>query len=496
MTFVDYIDSMPLVQSLGWMLLHFIWQGAVVAAALAIVLSLMRHLSASARYVTCCVGMVVMLIAPMVTLAIILCTPAKPIGALAAGLPMVDLDSIPLWHRLTTYLPALTLFWLTGVCIFQARLIMNWLGARHLRRAGTSPAALAWRRSVDELCIQLGIRRRVEILESTLATVPMVLGWLNPVILVPVSALTGLTTRQLRTVIAHELAHVRRHDYIINLVQAVFESLLFYHPAVWWLSNRLRVEREYCCDDVAVRVCGDALCYARALSSLEALRTDRRQPALASTGGSLMHRIFRVVGIGSKPCRRVGGWLAPILIAVSLTAAASAMIITSATEGDGTPKKKVVKVKAIDQVDIVALAKKLGSKRAKLLYDLREAGLDNEALLVVLGELEPDKELVKAVTVAAKEKMGEHAQQVKMSEYEAQLIKKMKAEGASKKEITKALEQFRKEVKAKLASNPGPDELTAKEQHLIQEMKEAGASKEEITKALEQFRKEVKAKLA
>src|SRR5207302_2395764 len=118
-----------------------------------------------------------------------------------------------------------------------------------------------------------------------------VVGWLRPAVLRPVSTLGGLSPGQLEAVLAHELAHVRRHDSLVSLLQAAVETLLFYHPAVWWASERVRAERELCCDDEAVAACGDALAYARALADLEALRPAPPRLALAATGGRLFDRI-------------------------------------------------------------------------------------------------------------------------------------------------------------------------------------------------------------
>src|SRR5580692_6312419 len=114
--------------------------------------------------------------------------------------------------------------------------------------------------------------RAIRVLISTVAESPSVIGWLRPVILLPAATLAGLEPEQLQAVLAHEIAHIRRHDYLVNLAQTVVETLLFYHPAVWWVSARIRHERELCCDDAAVAMCGDAVFYARALTSLERLR--------------------------------------------------------------------------------------------------------------------------------------------------------------------------------------------------------------------------------
>lgn len=161
-----------------------------------------------------------------------------------------------------------------------------------------------------ELARRMGIARVVELVESSAVTVPAVIGWLRPVILVPASALAGLSPQQLEAILAHELAHVRRHDYLVNLLQTVVETLLFYHPAVWWVSAQVRRERENCCDDLAVAVCGDRLGYARALANLEGLRSPSPRLALAADGGSLVDRVRRLVG---APARSRRPWLAGVL---------------------------------------------------------------------------------------------------------------------------------------------------------------------------------------
>ncbi len=163
---------------------------------------------------------------------------------------------------------------------------------------------------------RLRVTRQVKLVESALVEVPAVIGWLRPVILLPASAMTGLTTEQLEAL----LAHVRRHDYLINLLQTVVETLLFYHPAVWWVSHRIRVEREHCCDDLAAGVCGDRLSYAQALVAMEELRAPKIGLAMSSSGGSLLTRVARLIDETEQQRRPTG--LFPILLSlVSLTMA-------------------------------------------------------------------------------------------------------------------------------------------------------------------------------
>jgi len=155
------------------------------------------------------------------------------------------------------------------------------------------------------------------------------------VVLVPASTLAGLSPQQLEAILAHELAHVRRHDYLANLLQTAVETLLFYHPAVWWVSAQIRRERENCCDDLAVAVCGDRLGYARALVDLEGLRIEAPRLALAASGGSLTDRIRRLVGVPGRPSRRP--WAAGLLALALLPAGAAVELACSGKTAADAP---------------------------------------------------------------------------------------------------------------------------------------------------------------
>jgi hypothetical protein len=176
------------------------------------------------------------------------------------------------------------------------------------------PACEPWLAMARRLGSALGVRHAVRLLESTAVQVPAVVGLLRPVILLPANSLAGLLPGQLEMILAHELAHIRRHDFLVNLLQAAVETLLFYHPAVWWISRQIRVEREHCCDDLAVSVCGSPLQYARALARLEELRAEPLSLALSARGGSLLHRIRRVVGAPGTTAGPVRGVTALALL--------------------------------------------------------------------------------------------------------------------------------------------------------------------------------------
>jgi len=150
---------------------------------------------------------------------------------------------------------------------------------------------------------RMGLTASVRVLISAAADGPSVIGWIRPVILLPAATVLGLSAAQLEAVLAHECAHIRRYDYLVNLLQSLVETVLFYHPAVWWISARIRHERELCCDDLAVRSCGDVLCYARALASLERLRVAAPSLALGASDGSVLYRIERLVGVKGRENR-------------------------------------------------------------------------------------------------------------------------------------------------------------------------------------------------
>jgi hypothetical protein len=171
---------------------------------------------------------------------------------------------------------------------------------RNIRLRDNEPLEAAWLETLNDLRLRLGVSRPVRLLKSALVEVPTVIGWLRPVILVPAAALSGLTPRQLEAVLAHELAHVHRHDYLVNAFQCLVETLMFYHPVAWWISRCIREERENCCDDLVIEVCGDRLLYARALAAMEGLRGELPDLAFAASGGSLLNRIRRLLGVSSE----------------------------------------------------------------------------------------------------------------------------------------------------------------------------------------------------
>ena len=238
------------------------------------------------------------------------------------------------------FLSWVVMVWLAGAMVFWVRLAGGWVVAARMRSMLVRRAPPEWQETLRELGAQIGLSRPVRLLVSALVQVPTVVGWLRPVVLVPVGALGGLPAEHLEALLLHELAHIRRHDYLVNMLQSVAESLLFYHPAVWWVSGHIRAERELCCDDVAVSISGDALTYARALAQLESYRPAHLSAALAANGGSLADRIARLLG-QSRPAVRTGLGPGVVTVAVLLVTAAYGLF----GQSDAHPAFEVASIK-------------------------------------------------------------------------------------------------------------------------------------------------------
>ena len=275
------------VQRLGWTLLHFLWQGTVIAVVYAVLRNLLgRSLSPRGRYVLACAALCTMAVASPLTFLLI--PDARGTGRWTISA-----------SESQSLLRAVVALWLLGVLILSIRLVGGWRFTARLRST-SHPAPAEWQQTLERIAARMGTSRRVRLLVSSMVDVPTVMGWLRPVILVPVAFLTGLSFDHINALLAHELAHVRRHDYLASILQNIIETALFYHPAVWWISEQIRAERELCCDDLAVAATGNVLAYARALADLESRQPARLMPVLAANGGLLVNRVPEIDRAGER----------------------------------------------------------------------------------------------------------------------------------------------------------------------------------------------------
>ena len=345
---------MTIVEGVGWVLLHFVWEGTVIALALAALLALTRDGQARLRYALSCGALTLMLVAALATAGAVMADRAGATSGAGPGADAVlpgasrpeekaslskagDSSRVPatrlpmtaaadrasnLAPAIGRAMPWLVSFWLAGVLLLSLRLLGGWWSTRALRVIDVSPVPESCRAQLTTLSSRLRIARPVAIVSSIRVSVPVIVGHVKPVIVLPAAVLSGLSVSQLEAILAHELAHVRRHDYLVNLAQTVIETLLFYHPAVWWVSRQVRVSREHCCDDLAVTVCRSRQEYVHALLDLEELRASTALLALGATDGSLLARGRRLLAPahGSPSSAR----LAASVIALTVVAAAVA----------------------------------------------------------------------------------------------------------------------------------------------------------------------------
>ncbi|HXG54093.1 MAG TPA: M56 family metallopeptidase, partial [Vicinamibacterales bacterium] len=315
---IETLVQEPVALAIGWALIHFVWQGALIGVLAAAALVALRRSAADVRYVVAAIALALMATMPLVTAVqtwrtvsprtvpgsrAATATPddalmrAVPAPAVASAMPSDGAPVSPVSWRIVRpagiepWLPVFVLAWLSGVVVLTLRLLGGWLWVQRMKSHGANAVARELQVIVERLSKQLHISRRVRLLQSSGVDVPTVIGWAKPVILMPVTALAGLSLSQVEAILAHELAHIRRHDYLVNLLQTLLETMLFYHPAVWWVSRRIRAEREHCCDDLAVSLCGDPVAYARALADLEGRRAAPVHLALAANGGALLQRV-------------------------------------------------------------------------------------------------------------------------------------------------------------------------------------------------------------
>jgi len=318
------IAAYSIVEPLGWTLVHFLWQGLLIAAVVRAALALMDESSAQTRYLSACLGLLAMVGAPVATATLLWPSAGTPAEAAAQGAVVWPVVTVTASDRFEPLMPWLVMGWAAGVLICCGRLLGGWMMLERMKHSASIAVADELSLLLDGLARRMRVSRPVRLAGSALVQFPVVIGWLRPVILIPPAAIAGLSPEQLEAVLAHELAHIRRWDALVNMIQRVVESLLFYHPAVWWLSGRIRQERENCCDDAAAEICGSALGYAKALHELES-RRGAPALALAATGGDLAARIRRLLGGAPPATRSFESTLAAVLVVVFVLGACATL---------------------------------------------------------------------------------------------------------------------------------------------------------------------------
>ncbi|MCA9193591.1 MAG: PQQ-binding-like beta-propeller repeat protein [Planctomycetales bacterium] len=345
-------ESPIVIQRLGWVLIHSLWQFAMIGFAGVVLSASLRRQSAKTRYYALLSSFLLVIVVPILTWGhvppthsksratldlpnspntIVLPTntgdrnlgnptSASEMDLIQPGIPPNPQLEVPtaktnvnatvkLHHEsrrdrlsaahstLAPWLPTLVCIWFTGVFVFSLRPLLGWVHVWRLRTSGLLPLTEDIASILAKLSTRMRLTRPVQMMQSELVSAPLMVGGIRSLILLPATLTTNLPPQQLEAILAHELAHVQRYDYFVNIVQLLVETFFFYHPAVWWLSNQLRQEREHCCDDIAVSLTGDPIQYGRALLAIEECRGNHASLALSARDGVLLARIQRILGL-------------------------------------------------------------------------------------------------------------------------------------------------------------------------------------------------------
>jgi bla regulator protein blaR1 len=303
-----------LSHSMAWALLYSLWQGLLIYGSLFVLLKVLPNINSRVKYLlgmSAFTGLFIWFTDTWISqyeklkgAVVHIIDPGTRINTVTA--PAITTVAVspeqgPLWHHilpgLEQYFPVIMLLYTLGLAFMIARFMINVWQVRALRTQGTYTAGKEWDSFIAERQRTFGIGRQVKLLLSARVNVPMMMGVLKPIILLPVATINNLTTEQVEAILLHELAHIRRHDYLLNMLQTIGETILFFNPFVWLISSIIRKEREHCCDDMVVTNTGSPLPYAKALAILETNRLQDNNLALAATGNKnqLFHRIKRIM---------------------------------------------------------------------------------------------------------------------------------------------------------------------------------------------------------
>lgn len=414
---INNILSPELSEALGWTVLHSFWQAAVIAALLFTGFTVFNKMSAKLRYRLSGLALLSVLLTAVGTFIFYYETGT-------AELPEVSLtnpdEALPILIKISEkskvetffggyfaeHLPMITAAWLVGLSVFLIRLLGGWAYVSYIKNNKIQAINDFWQGKADALRAKIPLRIGVPVFESRAVKSPVTIGWLKPVVLMPIGLVNQLSVEQTEAILAHELAHIARQDYLFNLLQSFIETLFYFNPAVWLLSAQIRRERENCCDDIALRVCGNRLEYVKALVSVEEANIGGARPALAFSDkkGNLLSRVQRILQQPQKKSRTTEKLLSASLIFAALflfAFKADSAVLTEDNTGELlTPDRKVTVITLEEEVltDTIPEKKKSISKIEKKTDDEKiSMRIENDEIvkLYIDGKLIPKEDYPK-----------------------------------------------------------------------------------------------------
>jgi bla regulator protein BlaR1 len=376
---------------MGWTLVNSLWQALAVITLVVIALRFVSPKASRVRYGIACGGMLLILIMNAFTFCYLMDSAES---STATSISFYDLSAETSTNSITPFsipatisairgiidsnIPAIIMCWIAGALLFSLRIVSGWWYISQLKTEATQLSD-EWNERLQNLAHQLQINRVILLAQSTRIHSPLVIGFLKPIILIPAGILSGLSIEQIETIFIHELAHIRRHDYIINLAQTFVEAIFFFNPFVWFLSNIIRREREYCCDDTVVTKHGSSLAYAHALAQLEEVRLTRSGIALslAENKNQLLNRIKRIMEKSAKNYSSKDRVIPALLLVIGLMCASWLTITTDTANA----KEEAIKSNDAIAQDTVIKSNKTTYHSRQTITTIDENGQPHETVV-------------------------------------------------------------------------------------------------------------------
>lgn len=481
MNFIYELIPQNIINAIGWTIFHSLWQGVIISFVLAAVLLISNHRSADFRYKLSAGALALLVFSAIVTFTKVY-QPENETGSLAASsiITIIDdtsakeiaekiqsSDSLKSFayqfeNYFSSNIPLVVTLWLAGILFFIFKFIGGLIYVERLKTRRIYELQPEWLEKFAGLKKKALIKSSVKIFESALTKMPVAIGYIKPVILLPLGMISGLPQNQVEAIIVHELAHIKRYDFLVNVLQTLAETIMFYHPAIWWISSVIRSERENCCDDITIELCGDTLTYSKALFNIQQINSGNAGLALAAIGNeSQLFRRIKRMNSNNKKRLSYGIKFAALFLLILVIAAAAVYSPSSfasknknvseasfanpftflnsvSADGNNTNTKFIAQ-------DTTSLRK---GKRTIKFYEGEESGkkrykakLNNGKIeeLYVDGEQIPDNEISKY----------ENTVQQKVDEYDT-LIKDYRKKKEDYKELAEKYSEDIKEYRKKL----------------------------------------------
>jgi len=463
MNFISHIVSQPLINAIGWTILHSIWQGTAVALGFTVLMFFLRRYSSRTRYLIGVMALLLVLGISLTTFfnvydpgagtnsAITVSGSATPL--LSEGIQSGNLYRQGLFSGFTNYfnrhLPLIVTLWFLGILVLILKLAGGFLHNQRVKSYHTRTADKSWQDHLHKLCRRLGIKKTVHLLESSLLKGPITIGHFKPLILFPVGILSGLPHDQVEALLAHELAHILRKDYLVNIMQNVIDIFYFFHPGVRWVSAYVRAERENCCDDITVSISGDSINFVRALTSIDGCAGKEINPALAAAGkrATLFGRVKRLLQPRKKGSEFTEGFVGAcvlVLFILTLVVSANAAAGLSRTVNESKITTATTPAQAANE-DEKAKEKKKRKEAKETKSEAEEKAVKEEREQreeKKRQRVEQEKLVKMREEFRAQEKKLRQIQRAKLVEVEAEFAKKI----AAFKEKRIEFERFEEEL--------------------------------------------------